>query len=328
MAALSEVGSCNTRLPLKTERPEIGVHEWGIDTWRIARYFDNDDDLRRVVRLTSGRTHQKVCDHAIGVLPDRRMLWMEGHPAVDGLAHPKTLSSAEGRVLSGLDDLGLPRGRDGGIRRLDQTVTLRFDEAAEGIAYMRGMAAVQLPRVKKSVYHANDGYPETVNLIGAGRRGRILARCYDKGVESGAAQRGELIRLENQTRYRKDVAEYITPESVSEHHHLAGSHFGLRFAPVAESVDGIHVATAPVLADRVTELVQEGDMSPAKGARLVGYLVCGDRLGLADSTRRRWRSELRHHGLVLVDPLGDDIDVDLGEPLNRALAAWSEDAAA
>jgi len=322
MDAVADVGSCNTQLRFKNGTPR--VEEVGIDTWRLARYLDDDQDLRRAVRLIDGRTFQKVEGHAVGVLPGYRMLWLEGHPAVEGLATPRTLQQAEERVLNGLLDLGLPTGRDGGLRRFDSTATLRFDHGAEGLAFMRGVAAVDLPRSKKAVYEGVHGEPQTVYILGPGRSRRVLGRLYDKGVESGTAPRGELIRLESQTRVGKEVAEYMTASAMTKHSGLAGSHFRNRFSPVAESVDGVHAATAPVLADRVAELVREGELTAAKGARLVGYLVCGDRLDLARTTQWRWRRELRAHGLVLVDPMKDQVDVDLGQPLEAALAAWEE----
>lgn len=326
MEAVSSVGLCNTQLTAKNGRSPA-VEEWGIDTWRLGRYLDSDEDLGRAVRFLHGRTFQKVEGHSLGVMPDRRFLWIEGHPAVDGLAPPKTLRTEQDRVLAGLEDHGLPIGRQGGIRRFDQTVTLRFQEPAEGMAFLQGMAAVDVPRTKPASY----GRPiETVYLLGLGRKTRrVLARCYDKGIEAGTARRGELIRLENQTRCSKDSADYINPETMSEFHHLAGSHFAHRFAPVAESVNGVHAATAPVLADRVAELIADGRMSASKGTRLLGYLVAGQRLdgSVPERTLRRWRHELREYGLVLVDPLADQIDVDLGDALWAAVEAWSGDAA-
>jgi hypothetical protein len=191
------------------------------------------------------------------------------------------------------------------------------------MAFLRGMAAVDLPGTKKAVWESSCGHPETVSIIGPGRSRRVLGRCYDKGVESGTAPRGELVRLESQTRVSKEVGAYMTAAAMSEHSGLVGHHFERRFSPVAASVDGIHVATAPILADRVAELVKDGSLSPSKGMRLVGYLVTGDRLELSRSTRYRWRAELREHGLVVADPSEDPIDVDLGQPLDAALAAWS-----
>jgi len=251
------------------------------------------------------------------------LLWFEGHPAVDGLAPPASLAAAADRVHNGLLDLGLPLGRDGGIRRLDQTVTLRFSDRHDGLALLRGLAVLDIKRHKKAVYESAIGQPETVYLLGPGRSRRVLARCYDKGVESGTASPGELIRFENQSRFNRDVGELLTPSRVSESASFAGSAFAARFAPVAECAEGVTAAIAPVLADRVAELVADGDLSPAKGARLYGYLMMGDKLELPERTRRSWRSELRDLGLVLVDPMEDPLEVDLGEALDAALGAWS-----
>lgn len=326
VSALQRVGFCNTQLEVRSDPPT--VEEWGVDTWRLSRYLDDDQDLRRAVRLLDGRTFQKVEGHAVGVLPDRRMLWLEGHPAVDGLAAPRTLQEAEERVLRGLHDLGLPSGRDGGLRRFDSTATLRFAEPAQGLAFLAGMAGVDPPRMKTAVYRGVFGHPETVYLIGPGRSRRVLGRCYDKGIESGRAPRGELVRLECQTRLQKDAAQYFTAEAMTKHEQLVGHHFQHRFAPVALSADGVHVATAPVLADRLAQLSSQGRVTPAAAERLAGYLLVGERLPLSDSTRKRRRAELRRHGLVVADAMRDEVGVDLGAALDAALEAWSADAAA
>lgn len=320
---LGGVGSCNTQLEARIGR-SLSVHEVGVDTWRLARYMDDDHDFAVARRFFADGQIEKINDHSLGWMPRYRMLWIEGHPAVDCLAPPKTLASAERRVLKDVHELGLPTGRDGGVRRYDSTVTLRFEQPAEGLAFLRGIAAIDFPRLKKAVYEGVHGDPETVYLIGPGGSKRILARCYDKGVEQGrGAPRGELIRLENQQRVPKLVAETLTATNMTKHSHLVGQTFANRFAPVAQSVDGIRAATAPVIADRLAELQREGRLSAAKAARLLGYLIAGERMDLPDRTARRWRAELREFGLVLVDPLGDDIDVDLGESLTAALAAWS-----
>lgn len=322
MEAVEQMAVSNSHLEDKTDRRPV-VEEWGIDTWRPVRYLDDDDDLRRAVRYLDGRTFQKVEGHAVGVLPDRRMLWAEGHPAVDGLAAPKTLLDAQRRLLRGLRDVGLPVGRDGGLRRFDSTVTLRFDDPLRGLAFLRGLAAVDVPRMKKAVYEGSLGHPETVYLLGPGRSRRVLGRGYDKGVESGEAVRGTLVRLECQTRLPGEVGEYFTPELMTEHDQLVGAHFERRFAPVALSADGVHVGTAPALADRLAKLASEGRVSAAKAERLAGYLLVGERLDRGERTRRRRRAELREFGLIVGDPARDSVDVDLGEPLDAALAAWS-----
>jgi len=259
----------------------------------------------------------KVAGHRVGVLPGHRMLWAEGHPAVEGLAPPATLHRAEQQLLDALADAGLPVGRAGGIGRLDQTVTLEFDDPREGLCFLAGIAAVDVPRLKPAVYGRP---PETVYLL-AEKTGRKLARVYDKGVESNIAPPGRLVRLENQSRFGKQSrmsSETISSPEVSE------ALFKARFAPVAASCEGLTAATLPVLAEHLRERVRDGKMTAREAERLGGFLLVGGE-GYSRPTRWRRRRELREHGLVLADPLTDPIEVDLAEGVEAALAAWAGD---
>lgn len=316
-----QVASSNSHLAAKNGRPS--AVEVGIDTWRIVRYLDDDRELRKAcVRVgPAGILPEKVAGHRVGVLPAHRMLWAEGHPAVEGLAPPATLHEAEERLLDALADAGLPVGRAGGIGRLDQTVTLEFDDPREGLCFMAGIAAVDVPRVKPAVYGRP---PETVYFL-AERSGRKLARVYDKGAESNTAPPGRLVRLENQSRFGKEArmsSETISSSQVSE------SLFKARFAPVAASCDGLTAATLPLLAERVADKVADGKMTYRQAERLIGFLVLKGQKAprYAPRTERRRMAELREHGLVLADPLTDPIEVDLADGIEEALAAWTRDA--
>lgn len=316
------VGVCNTPLAFKTETPQ--ATEVGIDTWRLIRYLDDDKDLRRAVRFLDGRTFQKVDNHAVGVMPGHRLMWLEGHPVVDGLAAPRTLDSCRDRVLGALDDHGLPVGRDGGVSRLDCTCTLEFPDERAGLAFLEGVSVAEVPRTKPAVYGRP---PETVYLLSR-VGGRKLARIYDKGVEARSAPPGRLVRLEDQRRFatnaRMALREYITDQGLAE------AHFRGRFAPLAESAQGLHAATLPVLAEELRRRVADGEVAYRQAERLMGYLALqnSDAIRLSQPTSWRRRKELRELGLVLVNPMEDPIDVDLGAALDAALEAWSADAVA
>jgi hypothetical protein len=256
---------------------------------------------------------ESVAGHRVGVVPGHRMLWMEGHPAVEGLARPRDLVAAQERVLAALDAADLPAGRDGGCARLDTTVTLGTPDRETGLALLAGFAVVDVPRTKPVVWGRP---PETVYWT-AWASGKTLARAYDKGLESNLAARGRMIRLEAQTRYTKEARRAVTDLEPAQT-------FTKRFTPVAEATEGLTAATFPAVADRVAELVQEGRIKPLAASRLIGYLALQGRMAMPGRTRRRYRHELRELGLVLVDPLEDPVDVDLGEALDAALAAWSD----
>lgn len=322
--AETEGGSCNTHLTATTGRPPT-PKETGIDTWRLVRYLDSDNELDHACSRTDDRglLPDLIAGHRVGVLPAYRMLWIEGHPVDEGLAAPATLKDAERRVLDALDNAYMPTGKNGGIGRLDQTVTLRFDTPDQGIAFLYGVASADLPRSKPAVY---GNPPETVYVL-AEQSGRKLARVYDKGLESGTAERGQLIRLENQTRFGKEAR--MSADTLSDYPEFTSGKFRQRFAPLAESLDGVHAASLPVLAEHLAEKVHTGELTPRQAERFGGYLLLsGTRFGMPSRTRRRRRRELRDHGLVLANPLTDPVDVDLGEALDVALNAWGNDAAA
>jgi hypothetical protein len=295
------------------------VVESGIDTWRLSRYLDDEKDLLRAKSLCPGGvSSEKANGHRWGVIPAYRMLWAEGHPAPGGLASLGGLAAAEDQLLAALADSGAPIGRDGGVGRLDQTVTLSFARGSEGLAFLEGLAVADVPRVKPAVY-GRPGMRETVYLLG-GQSGRVLARAYDKGYESGAAPRGRLIRLENQTRFTKEAR--MKAKVHADNPQVAAKLFKDRFAPVAVSVDGLHAASAPVIAERLREMVKDGAVTHRQAERMAGFLVLGGEAFPRTTVWRR-RRELRLQGLVLVDPLTDPVDVDMGAALDAALAAWS-----
>lgn len=328
--AKKEVECCNTHLTAKTGRPPVAV-ESGVDTWRLVRYLDDDRDLDRAVARCDGRgsrAPEKVAGHVVGVIAGYRMLWMEGHPAgvvnPSNLAHTAALPAAEESLLGALADEGIPVGRDAGVGRLDLTTTLRFSDGAAGTTFLAGLAALDVPRTKPKVIGRLDA-PETVYRL-AERSGRLLSRAYDKGLEANTAPRGELIRLEAQTRYTKEARMPV--HAFAQHPDIASSQFTRRFAPVAESADGLTAATLPVVQERVRELVTGGDITARQGERLLGYLALQGEKGVYSMrTRRRRRQELREAGLVLGNPMLDPIEVDLGDALDAALEAWSDEAA-
>lgn len=310
-------GSCNTHLTAKNGTA-LTATEVGIDTWKLARYLDSDAELDHAIEACThpswfGSRHPElIAGHRVGVIPEHRMLWMEGHPSQDGLAHPRDLPAAEHRVLAALDAAGLPTGRDAGCSRLDVTTTLAAPDQQTGLTLLAGLGLVDVPRTKPSVIGRP---PQTVSWLSPTGH-KVLARAYDKGLEAGLAPRGRLIRLEAQTRYTKEARRAVKDLDP------AGA-FARRFTPVAQAADGLTAATFPALKERVIELVQAGRLTPQQAERLIGHLAVGGRIRFPARTRYRRQRELRDHGLVMVDALADPIDVDLGEALDAALAAWS-----
>jgi hypothetical protein len=255
-------------------------------------------------------------DHRVGVLPGHRMLWVEGHPAVDGLAHPARLSEAASGLLSAVEAAGFPLGRDAGVARADGTVTVGFGEGGHGIAVLQGIAALDLPRSKPWII----GRPPETVYIARERGGTKLARVYDKGLESVSAPRGTRIRFENQVRYSKQLRRAV--EEVDLGH--VRRRFEARFGPVAKSASGVTVASLPVMAAKLHDRVAAGELTRPQVDRAVGYLLLGA-VGLPRRTQFERRRELRSLGLVLADDLIAPVEVDLGATLDAVLAGWDDD---
>lgn len=245
-------------------------------------------------------------------------------------------------------------GRPGfaGVRRCDATVDLRFESKAEGLAFLQGVAAVGMPRSKQAVWrdggggwepiadearreafaHGNDELAdgprevralaarpiETVAFYGLGGH-KLMARVYDKGVESGSAGRGVLIRPEDQRRYVKG-----TRRGVEE---LSGTYvrnqFQRRFAPLWQASEGVTVGGSEAIAARLGELVDDGAITMRQAERIYAYAGLEEAGVWRGSRYTRWRrrSELREVGIVL-DELGlDQVEVELADVIEAALEA-------
>src|SRR4051794_26203372 len=232
----------------------------GVDTishaWRCSdRLLDQIrrrycDDSRSLV------LPDKVAEHRLGVMPEKRLLWAEGHPGGDGVLCPaaglpgyferlvEQLHAAGIEVPTGLSSALLP-GREhspptegyAGVRRLDATADLPFQRSAEGLAFAAGVAAVarDAPRSKADVIFSADGARiETVYLRGLAGRA-VLGRMYDKGVESGTAPPGRRMRLEDQRRFRADGRRH--PGELSAR--FVRGRFEARFLPLWRASKGV-----------------------------------------------------------------------------------------
>jgi hypothetical protein len=290
------------------------VVERGVDTWRLARYLDADRDVDRMRTLCpQGLLPARVAGHRVGFMPGHRMVWIEGHPAVEGLADPESLAELHGRLLEQLETAGVPLGRDAGIGRADATVTLGPFAGREGHAVLAGAAALDVPRMKPMVVGKP---PQTVYWQGE-RSKKVNSRVYDKGLEGGFAAPGEFLRFEDQRRFTKE-----TRRSVSELE--PAQDFARRFAAMARSAEGIRATSLPTLSRELAERVNGGEMTHREAERLVGHLVL-EHAGaqrIPERTMQRRRRELRDRGLVLADDFFEPVSVDLGETFDAALCAW------
>lgn len=304
----------------------LTVEQAGIDTASFAWSVPEDGAGERALRaLASARVArgwalpEKVDGWTVGWFPAARLAFAEGHPGGDALGCADELPAVHQRVQTALLDRGIRLGRVQGVRRCDSTLDLRFDRAADGLAVLAGVAAVL--GQAHTVVHRDRGRIETVELKGRSGR-KTLGRWYDKGIESGLHPRGVLIRPEDQRRYTKATrraAEELSTAYVRGKLHQ-------RFAPLWRASEGVTVTGPLVLASKLADAMERGDITPAMAERLAGYATL-DAAGISAGSRwtgQRRRAHLRDLGLVLADLGLDEVEVDLHDVLERVMdeAAW------
>jgi hypothetical protein len=222
-----------------------------------------------------------------------------------------------------LDDFDAEPGF-GGLRRCDATVDLQPPSRGEGLAILAGVAAIAktAPRSQAEVFFAKDGSGAVETVYLRGYSGvKILGRWYDKGLESGSAPRGERVRAEDQRRYPKGHRRGIDELEGA----YVRSKFQQRFYPLWQATKGVTVAGSLVLADRLVELVDEGELSARQAEQLAGYVVLQKRgVKQKRSTVYNRRKQLRELGLVVADGCLEEVEVDLHAVLEEALEspAW------
>jgi hypothetical protein len=244
---------------------------------------------------------------------------------VSGVPVPASQWAARPQV----DGFGLlpdEEGRSGfgGLRRCDATVDVSPSGAGEGLAILAGVAGVATtaPRCQAEVRFAKDGTGAVETVYVRGFSGvKILGRWYDKGLESGCAPRGERIRAEDQRRYPKGHRRGIHELEA----HYVRSKFQQRFYPLWQATKGVTVAGPMILADKLAELVDGGELTARQAGQLVGYVVLAKRgVRFSRATTYRRRSELRDAGLVVADGCLQEVEVDLHAVLEEAMesSAW------
>jgi len=321
----------------------------GVDTWSVCWYLQDQsapcramESLATVPAPRSKLIEDDVAGYRVGWFPGSRLLFAEGHPNDQGLCKAEALPAALDVLSEGLTDLGVlppridlrpvygPEGPRpwrqagfGGVRRLDSTVDLAFDDPTEGFAVLAGVASLPLPRMKTKVIREVGGRRvETVYFHGSAGR-TVLGRWYDKGVESGDARRGVHVRPEDQRRFAKDAR--LTVDAIAQGTYVRDS-FVKRFEPLWKASKGVKVAGVNELAQRLAELQDEGVITPGEAKAMAGHLLLENAGAHRQSRSQQYkdRARCRQHGLVLADGPLDHVEVDLGEVMERALdsEAW------
>lgn len=317
------------------------------------------DDLAHVPAARGTLMPDSVAGHRVGWIASSGLLYAEGRPGgEEGLVSPDRLPEVLRSLVSAMEEAGVPipcgvmqpadYGNSSssddplwfadyllpqydaapgfaGVRRFDATVDVDTGSRARGLAILAGVAGVatSATRAQAEVRFAKDGSGAVETVYLRGYSGvKVLGRWYDKGLESvGPGRRGLLVRAEDQRRFPKGhrrVVEELSAEYVR-------SKFCDRFLPLWQATKGVTVAGPMVLADRIADLVAEGELTVGQAELVTGYLVLSRR-GVKPRRTVMYdrRKRLRELGLVVADGVLEEVEVDLHEVLEEALdgAVW------
>ncbi len=319
----------------------------GLDTVSYALRPDGNDSADALSRLRLGRelVHQETGETMrvgpgpsgsviigkplegmrVGAFPSVGLLWAEGRlgAILAGSSEDHSLAPADSlvngalRVRDALALVGLDFADSrAAIRRVDLAAELRFDRSGDGLSFLRAMASLEVPGVKRDVWF-NGSRVETLYWR-TPKRGAVRGRLYDKGVESGTDAPGHRLRLERQVRYPK--AKQQTPAA------LSGSDLEALYCGRFEALErgsgnviatGLNGAQAAIL-----EKVKSGEITALRAERMLGTLVLLDHFGPTawekPYTAKRRQRELQELGIVL-DP--DRKEAAESVPVGELLAA-------
>jgi len=273
--------------------------------------------------------------------PDSRLIFAEGRLGAmlsgrDGDFSLAPFSSLMTAALRLEEEIAVVLGHDreqgiGGevfaLRRLDLAAELRWEYPSDGLAGLRALGTISIPRVKVCEWR-HEGRTETVSYYTATKHKKLLMRIYDKGVQTQSAAPGTLLRFERQHRWVKADQ----PELFNFAVHADPSALWLdRFEDWAESAERLAVEGGEGSQRRLIEAVEAGDLDREKAERLIGALAIaqlrGERwwasLGKPHLGQRR-RRDLEALGVPLA-PSGELCQpVALGAAIEALRDAWGK----
>ncbi len=194
-----------------------------------------------------------------------------------------------------------PAGPAGEVRRFDLASEREFAAPNEGQAFLRAVSLLVPAGYKRKSFVAPDGRVETTYVVTA-KRGRAVARAYDKGVESGTHAPGERVRLEAQNRPTKGARMTAEQLAMSDWR----GPFGRTVGPFL-GAEELTVTTTDGLVGVVAQRAASGEMSMARAERALGSAMLLREFGRGiypdDRQARRRLGELRKLGVVVDDEM-------------------------
>ena len=224
---------------------------------------------------------------------------------------------------------GADVGRAAEVRRVDLASELRFGAGSDGLAFLRTVAGMAPARLVTDVWRGADGQPQTVYRR-TPKRGVVLDRIYDKGVESGSHAAGLRLRIENQQRPAK--SKRVRPDVLSTSD-LKGV-FGRTMNPYLLSSEVLVAGPDGAVAELAARAIR-GELTHAKAERLIGSVALlkhggravydrdGDAHKVGERRSNRRLKALRDAGVVLSDELPAESVVPVSQLLRDAIERFS-----
>lgn len=341
----------------------IEISDWGVDTvsfcWRpnswklwthLERPLDDGSMLQgwdeetsellgtsEVFRgaMGSALIKNRIAGGRWGYFPKHEMIYCEGHlaslysgdDATSGLAPVWKLDNASMLAALRASEFLHPHGLlawDPSIRRLDLACDLRFDDPRLGQVFLRGLSALDLPRLKRNVWH-EQGEVQTV-YFRTPKRKQVRLRIYDKARESGEGDAGSWVRVEQQFRFtgkQQPEPSVLSREDLSE--------MWAKPLRVWEEADDFSSADVGRLQAKVIADIEAGRITAFSGERLIGQIAMRSAgIGRAWWERQekvhlwaRRERELRDLGIALeATPNDEDGDFPLGLVLRAIRQVW------
>jgi hypothetical protein len=209
---------------------------------------------------------------------------------------------------------------DGELARVDAAHELEFEDAPDGLTFLRAVAAMRPSMRKADVAWGVDGQPQTI-YFRTPKRFAVRERIYDKGVESGSHPAGLRVRLEAQRRFPKNRA---MPRGALPAADL-GRYYAEKLQAYAQTDT---LAAGPDQARReLLAKVHSGQVTMRVAARLLGDVSIFAEFGRAaypnaKMAQRRLKA-LRDHGVAIEDVLPPERSVPVGRLLRESIESWT-----
>lgn len=307
-----------------------------------------DPDPGEVVKVSEVAFGSLALDRAIRcaqwrIYPVHRLIYFEGRlgaVAADcatdhKLASPAHLPKAAGEASQAFERVtGLAKGAlqdaEQSVRRLDLAAELRFECRSDGLAFLRALSCLSVPRRKTQVWKRG-GRVETVSFHYLA--GGLLLRVYDKGVElkargcADAEPPGHRIRLERQHRWQRKKQK--APEQIATADH--GAMWLDGFESWCAQAERVSMAAPEEQAEAIIGEVEAGVLTVAEAERLLAASAIARHRGTAwwaenhkPDTGRRRAAEAAAAGVALgeADATGGAVSVELAPSIRALRDAW------